>query len=248
MRYNLIHMKRLALLCIACFSASFAFGQGESKLLVQVQAESGEAIPFASIEVFRGDSLKYGTFTDSLGQGKIEEMVPGSYDLEVRYAGVVQERIQIGLNANEELRKTLTLSLANREYVTQTAHHPILPNLGSCSFWCKNERGEYLPISVELYCPGDDSMIASHSEIAGTITFKNLIEGEYQVCETINGHTSNSTIEVIGGVKTTSAIVAESVISRTVGCPRWSRWRSQFLSGPGTSFTLTAEDIRHLPY
>lgn len=245
MRYNLIQMKRLLLMCIACLSASFAFGQGESKLLVQVHQESGVAIPFASIEVFRGEYLKYDTQTDFLGFGTIEGIEPGSYEVEVHYSGLERKRIPLLLNAGQERAELITLSGKEGKYYKLPAKPRPLPNLGSFSYSLKNGN-DYLSISIKVYCPGDDSLIASHPETAGIITFDNLIEGEYQAQITEDGYTFKRLVCVKGGVEADFGLIIEHLNIRR-GHSGF-RWFPRFLSGPGTSFTLTAEDIRRIPY
>lgn len=236
-------MKYFLLICVAFLSTSLAFGQRESKLLVQVQQESGEAIPFARIGIFRGEYLKYDTQTDLLGFGTIEGIEPGSYEVEVHYSGLERKRIPLFLISGQERAELITLSGKEGEYYKLPRKPRPLPNLGSFSFYFK-DGNDYLPISIKVYCPGSDSLIAAHPLTIGIITFDNLIEGEYQAQITEDGYTFKRPVYVKGGVEADFGLIIEHLNIRT----GHSRWFPRFLSGPGTSFTLTAEDIRRMPY
>lgn len=78
-------MKRTILLFLLVLSAFTAFAQ--TALKGKVTDETGEALPFATIQLFKGGSFYQGTQTDLDGNYFISPVDPGTYDIQADYTG-----------------------------------------------------------------------------------------------------------------------------------------------------------------
>lgn len=86
-------MKRILLLLIVFFSvANLAMSQTSLEGKV-TDAASGEALPFATVGVFKDGALVTGVDTDLDGNYSISDIDPGNYDVEASFVGYTAKRL-----------------------------------------------------------------------------------------------------------------------------------------------------------
>ncbi|MEM9936003.1 MAG: TonB-dependent receptor, partial [Bacteroidota bacterium] len=88
----------------------------DGKLTGKVSNQNGEPLPFATVIVFEGDLVRYGTQTDNTGVYSIQPISVGTYKVEFRYLGAKQIRSDVPIIDGQ----TRQLDVRFTDGVTQT--------------------------------------------------------------------------------------------------------------------------------
>ena len=121
MKFKNTHMKNklFTLLLITFFGSLVSFGQNPSQTIkgIVIDKESQSPIPGATITLVGSDPLKR-TLTDFDGKFKLENILPGRYDISAKYTGYKEITIP---NVTVTTGKEVVLDISLEETVNEIA-------------------------------------------------------------------------------------------------------------------------------
>ncbi len=137
-------MKKLLLLLALCLFSATVFTQAllEGKIN---DANTGEAIIFASVALYQDSLLVTGTETDFDGHYRFWPLAPGSYDLEISYVGYTRRRFAgVRVLADKANRQDIALESAGvmleAVYVVEYKVPLITQDNTTCGYTVRSER------------------------------------------------------------------------------------------------------------
>jgi outer membrane receptor protein involved in Fe transport len=104
-------MKRILLLFLLVFTATTIFAQTALKGKV-TDPDSGEELPFATIQLYKDGSFVNGSTTDLEGNYFFSNIDPGTYDIKVDYTGYPQVELT-GIPVNEGRTNVADVKMSN---------------------------------------------------------------------------------------------------------------------------------------
>ena len=132
------------LLCLGLFSLTFALS-AQTQLTGKVTEDNFDALPYASVALYKNSVLIKGRETDINGNYLFEDIDPGTYDVEVSFLGYRKQsfrRVKVYAGKTNRLQVCMRNKAVTRETIEVVAYKVPLVDVDVCGASYRRSKEE----------------------------------------------------------------------------------------------------------